>query len=382
MTGEQRPPKRRWPRNGILAVVVAATILSCVDKAAPALKDCETLRNAKKFDDAIRACGRAVTADSASKAGKAAAVLRTEISKIQKDQEARQAFNIWDGIGVTKDQPAARKMFEAACKGGSPIGCAGLGISFLDGVGGTDRDYDKALANLASTCAEKIQRACAALAYMNLSGHGTAKDEAKAAMLYREACDGDEPRGCSGLGVMYGAGAGGLPKDEPKAVSLFTKACDANLPWGCWALSNAYYMGLGVGKSFDYAAKYGAKACDGGDGDGCLRLAVAHAQGKGAKKDEKAALELAQKSCDLVSSQGCVLLASMYGAGQGTSADNAKAATYYEKACDLSNGDGCYAFATFTRHGWGVTANPVVADNLLRKACELGSASACKEFHR
>ena len=48
-------------------------------------------------------------------------------------------------------------------------------------------------------------------------GQGVAKDERKAAQLYRKACDGGQEASCGLLGFMYALGRG-VARDERKAV--------------------------------------------------------------------------------------------------------------------------------------------------------------------
>ena len=67
---------------------------------------------------------------------------------------------------------------------------------------------------------------------------GLPKDLARAAELYKKACDGGNATGCYNLGVYYENGAGGLPKDLGQAAELFKKACDQNDQFACERLKD------------------------------------------------------------------------------------------------------------------------------------------------
>src|SRR5438094_5062081 len=77
---------------------------------------------------------------------------------------------------------------------------------------------------------------CNNLGLMYGNGDGVAKDAARAAALYRKACDGGDARGCTNLGVMY-ANGDGVAKDAAQAVALNRKACDGGDAGGCTNLS-------------------------------------------------------------------------------------------------------------------------------------------------
>jgi hypothetical protein len=67
--------------------------------------------------------------------------------------------------------------------------------------------------------------ACTELGVMYEKGRGVAKDEARAAALYKQACDGGYAGGCVDLGAAYASGRG-VAKDELRAVALYKQVCD------------------------------------------------------------------------------------------------------------------------------------------------------------
>jgi uncharacterized protein len=90
----------------------------------------------------------------------------------------------------------------------------------------------------------------AALSNYNLGlkcekGDGMPKDEARAAALFKLACDGGEMRGCSALGEVYEDG-NGVVKDEARAAALLKQACDGGEMGGCKGLGEMYANGTEV----------------------------------------------------------------------------------------------------------------------------------------
>ncbi len=66
-------------------------------------------------------------------------------------------------------------------------------------------------------------------------GTGTTADPVKAAALYKQACDAEEPNACVHLGEYFFEGRG-VTKDAAKAIVLFKSACTAGSSLGCSAL--------------------------------------------------------------------------------------------------------------------------------------------------
>jgi len=373
--------------------VMLVGLVGCADKAKPDYDRCVQADAAGDLPGALVACAAAISADPKSESGKLAAAKVTEIEQRKKDavvaanEKARAAFHLWDGDGDggAKDRVGAQKVFVDTCGHGSQLGCAGLSLTYLDGVNGTGKDFKKALALLQPACDAKIGRACSALGNVYSLAEGVPKDESKAADLYKVACDANEARGCHQLGLFYALGKGGLPKDEPHAFALLKSACDAGRSDACHITAVAYRHGDGTPKSTADALKYAQRACEGshGDrsGDGCNFLAGFYERGEGVPKDSKKAAELTKDACDLESASGCATLAAFL-MRDSVPLDFKGAHQAAAKACDGDDADGCYMLATCEARGWGTERSPMTADTFMKKACDLGNATACKEFRR
>ena len=133
-------------------------------------------------------------------------------------------------------------------------------------------------------------------------------DKAKAATLYKQACDAKVPGGCAYLAMMHREGGGGIKKDEKLAEQKLTELCNAN------------------------------------DGDGCYGLGITFettlVAGKLHKPEEIIALY--DKGCSLKSINACSALGMLYYSGRsGVTKDTDKAAAALRKACELGDRTSC-----------------------------------------
>jgi TPR repeat protein len=60
------------------------------------------------------------------------------------------------------------------------------------------------------------------------NGRGLAKDAARAAELYRQACDGEDAEGCRNLAALY-EHAIGVEHDRARALALYRQALELGL---------------------------------------------------------------------------------------------------------------------------------------------------------
>mgnify|MGYP000400547491 CR=1 FL=1 len=64
-----------------------------------------------------------------------------------------------------------------------------------------------------------------------------------------------KPGACRSLGLLYRDGAG-LPRDYARAATLFRKACDGGFGAGCVDLGVAHMMGRGVARDVARVADF------------------------------------------------------------------------------------------------------------------------------
>ncbi len=324
-----------------------------------------------------------------------------------------------DGLlRASADDPRAAALYAAACDGGEPKGCTGLGNLIRGGKGGVKRDPLRASAILLAACekgdpggcaragemlrageglprddarsAALFAKACEAsdllscreLGRAHETGAGVPEDDARAAALYRKACDGHEPHGCGSLGVLIEAGRGGEKQDVALAAVLYREACDKGDPHACDRLGRLWEDGRGgLAKDPARARTLYEKACSDGDAAGCNSVGLFHERGTGGlEKNEAKAAGYYARSCDGGHSQGCVNLGVMLAAGRGIARDEVRATALYRKACDAGNALGCGSLGFQLWMGVGAPKDKAAASDLMRKGCVGGSAWSCDRF--
>ncbi|MDD5438420.1 MAG: tetratricopeptide repeat protein [Patescibacteria group bacterium] len=140
--------------------------------------------------------------------------------------------------GARKDPARSKVLLQKACDTGLALACVALAMIYFESD--DTRDYVRAAELLRPVCASSTEEegpaACVLLGIIYEKGAGAAQDLAKAAELYRKACEAKPFYGCSRLGKMYEQGKG-VPKDLKKAEALYKKACEANNKEGCAAIA-------------------------------------------------------------------------------------------------------------------------------------------------
>ena len=125
------------------------------------------------------------------------------------------------GLGIAKDEDAARKLFERAAEGGNP-----RGVTNLAALGGSAAASDPArsrelLGKAAATNAEAQYQ----LGLMLADGTGGAQDDAGARALFEKAAAQNHPGALERMGAFAAEGRGGQ-KDRDAAKSYYKRAAD------------------------------------------------------------------------------------------------------------------------------------------------------------
>ncbi len=149
------------------------------------------------------------------------------------------------------------------------------------------------LAELERGCADGVHEACNLLGGAYARGQIVAKDLARAAALWDDACASGLARACFNL-----AGASGL--DHPEAwLAAMTRGCDQRDGLACQSIGEAYAHGQ-LGSVDDVrSAEHYQRACDLDRADACLVLAEAYRTGRGVAPDAARAEALAARACAL-----------------------------------------------------------------------------------
>ena len=168
-----------------------------------------------------------------------------------------------------------------------------------------------------------------------------AEKKGRGAALYEQACNANDAKGCSRLGVARLKGEAGADKDATKAYLAFKKSCD-----------------LG----------YGA---------GCSNLGVLYEDGRGVAKDVAQAVQLYEAACSLEEFQGCHNLAALYEDGNGVTKDMPKATDLYMKACEGGIAFSCSYLGSL----WLKDPNKArFGRELLERGCKEGDDFGCEQL--
>ncbi len=270
------------------------------------------------------------------------------------------------------------------------------------------------LADCTVQCAKHHAGSCYTLGTMVNQGSAAPRDPARAAQLFREACDGGsgpachrlgtmlergdagprddaeargrheracslgEPQGCTSLAVLLADGRGG-PVDEARAVALYNQACEAHDRIACSNLGAHYDRGRGVAADPARARALHDKACGAGWIPSCAILAVDYVEGRGGPRDEAQAATLFDRACAAGQLPACSGLAALKERGAGTAKDLPGAAELYRRACE-GEPRACFALGRMYERGEGVGADVLRAIGLFARVCEASIPDGCAEL--
>lgn len=124
------------------------------------------------------------------------------------------------------------------------------------------------LAEAEKGCAGGDAIACHGAALVHRGGLKGARNDTRAAELFKKSCDGGDMAACNELAQQYALGEG-VPEDRARAAQLYQKGCDGDDGVSCFDLSNVYRQGLGVAKNPTRAAELQKRACERGVTEAC-----------------------------------------------------------------------------------------------------------------
>lgn len=133
-----------------------------------------------------------------------------------------------------------------ACEKGERARCLALQELVEDGLLPSTH-HARLFAAVHALCETRKKEQCFGEAMLHLAGVGTPRDPARAAQLFSDGCDADDPASCTNLAVRYWKGEG-VKKDEATARRLMLHACEQE-PRGC--LNASWALGAGIGGAPD-----------------------------------------------------------------------------------------------------------------------------------
>ena len=144
------------------------------------------------------------------------------------------------------------------------------------------------------------------------------------------------------------------------------------------ALGFAYYLGLGVDKSYSNSFFWYQKAADQNDATAQDFLGNLYELGQGVTQDYAKAFFWYQKAADQGNAHAQNFLGNLYQNGQGVTQDYAKAFFWYQKAADQGFSLGQLNLGNMYFSGRGVTKDKDKAISLFKSAAAKGNENAKK----
>ena len=142
----------------------------------------------------------------------------------------RLAFALVSGDGIAQDVVAAGRLLEKSCAAADVMACAKLGSMLRTGEV-VPKDVTRAETLLRDACGKKSSWGCGELAGL-LIERGTPEDLRDASTLLAGACENDAPSFCATLASLLELGQG-VPRDSARAAALYRRACDGGYTPAC-----------------------------------------------------------------------------------------------------------------------------------------------------
>jgi hypothetical protein len=222
---------------------------------------------------------------------------------------------------------------------------------------------------LNKACQGGHARSCTTLGKLIADGKGSATNGASAGELFEKSCAAADPAGCRELGRAYLAGQPPIVKDENRAAMLLRQACEGGDHHGCALSASLTEEGKGGPRDAARAGQLYKRACDGGLGDACAGAGRVFASG--VTKNEILAQIAYQRGCLLRSAAACTGLGRLQFV---RSADQAKLA--FTQACNLRDPVACAALKALFG-GAHPVAPSIELGTRLGASCRTGMGSDC-----
>ena len=166
---------------------------------------------------------------------------------------------------------------------------------------------------------------------------GTAIDEQRAAMLFKEAAAEGDAEAQLNLGYFIEHGKGGLKADLSAALPWYEKAAAQGQAIAMVNLAGMYARGRGVAIDEVKARQYFEQARLKGNAAAAASLGYFYEQGKGGARDPAMAFKLYKEAADKGDALGLQNLGSAYANGIGTPVNMVLAAQYTFRAVELNS---------------------------------------------
>ena len=210
----------------------------------------------------------------------------------------RIGWRLLYGVGIGKDEAAAREWFERASKLGNPNAQYQLARMIFNDPSATPEQTAQALEWLTKAAEAGQDRAQYVLGKIYRDGQGTEKDIQKAVELFTPAAEQENSFAAFALGKLYLAGDAVLPKDPMAALKWLTYAAELGNQFAQYRLGKLLLQGEDVPRDIKTAIHWLTAAAEQGNQYAQYALGKLYLLGKEIPKDRTSATKWFQLAVD------------------------------------------------------------------------------------
>lgn len=273
------------------------------------------------------------------------------------------------------DLPSELDVIIADAKKGTPEAQSQLGLAYLWGSRGANKNEAEAVSWLRKAAEQGHASAQNSLGVCYLKGRGVKKDEGEAVKWYIKAANQGEPLAEANLGDCYAYGMG-VGKDPEVAFSWYLKSANQGNAQGQFNAGMCLKEGTGTTKNVSEALAWFKKSADQNNAQSQFELGLLHWHGLAVDQDYAVAFMWLEKAANQGHAAGQGMMGLCYETGYGVKKNPASAASWYLKSAEQGNPWSQFRYGTCCLNGFGADVNPTTARTWVEKAAKQGHTDA------
>lgn len=277
------------------------------------------------------------------------------------------------------DLPSELDVIIADAKKGTPEAQSQLGLAYLSGSRGANKNEAEAVSWLRKAAEQGHASAQNSLGVCYLEGRGLKKDEGEAVKWYIKAANQGEPLAEANLGDCYAYGMG-IGKDPEVAFSWYLKSANHGYAQGQFNAGMCLKQGTGTAKNMPEALAWFKKSADQNNAQSQFELGMSHWDGLAADQDYAAAFAWFIKSANQGLAVGQAMTGFCYQTGYGINKNQTLAASWYLKSAEQGNPIAQVYYGKMLLNGHGTEAEQKAAREWIKKSADQGYTEAEASF--
>jgi TPR repeat protein len=272
-----------------------------------------------------------------------------------------------------QDQARDIDWIKRAALAGESDACFYLGLMFLHGQTGFDKDTDTGLEWLA--LGAKYGHANSMGAWgRNLLNESPEKDQLGRRLLFRASMLGDKfAQNTLGTHMLW---QGQTPEEQTEGVSWIKAAAMQGHKLAIFRMGESFEYGKGIDQNHDEAAQWYAKGVALGSSECQTGLGYLYLRGRGVPEDDVKAHDLFQLASLQKDPLGTFMLGQSFAYGWGVPKDTKAALECYMQAAERDHSTATFKVGRAYLVGEGIEKNHGAAVRWLKKASKLGNNEA------